>query len=285
MGKIDTLLGPALLFCPGDRPDRFEKALAAADVAVLDLEDGVGALRKDAALAAVTAFLAQGQERVIVRVNPPLTERGRAEIAAVVEAGAGTLLLPKTQSNEEIDAVLAAVPAGKTVSLIPSVENVKGALAVESFLGRPEIAGLGWGPYDIAADLGLLAVRDETGAFLSPILQLRDRMLCMAALAGVAVYDSVTTEYSNTALLERDLHEAVELGMVGKFSIHPSQTAPIRAAFVPDRAEVERYRRMLDADVDGGAFAFEGEMVDGPILRRARRVVAVAERAATMKKP
>lgn len=272
-------LGPALLFCPGDRPDRFEKALAAADAAVLDLEDGVGVGSKDKALSAVTEFLRHRPERVLVRVNPPLTQRGEIDVAAVVAAGAKTLLLPKTESAEEIDAVLAALPQGREISILPSVENAKGALALDSFIDKPRVIGLGWGPYDIAADLGLLAVRDEAGAFLGPIRHLRDRMLCIAAIAGVAVYDSVTTEYGNAGLLDRDLQEAVELGMIGKFSIHPTQTAAIREAFVPKAEEVERCRRMLAADADGGAFAFEGEMVDGPILRRARRVVAASERA------
>ncbi len=277
--------GPALLFCPGDRPDRFGKAVEAADAAVLDLEDGVGESRKAEALSAVTAFLAHTRERVIVRINPPLSERGRADLAAVLAAGASTLLLPKTESVAELDAVLAAAPADRPVSVIPSVESVKGALALESCLDRPGILGLGWGPYDLAADLGLLAVREESGAFLSPIRHLRDRMLCVAAAAGVAVYDSVTTEYRDATLLERDLHEAVALGMVGKFAVHPRQAGAIRSAFRPDPAEVERCRRMLAADLDGGAFAFEGEMVDGPILRRARQVVAAAERAASARKP
>ena len=33
--------GPAILFCPADRPERFGKALERADAVILDLEDAV----------------------------------------------------------------------------------------------------------------------------------------------------------------------------------------------------------------------------------------------------
>jgi len=41
--------GPGWLFCPADRPERFAKAAAAADVVILDLEDGVAEADKPAA--------------------------------------------------------------------------------------------------------------------------------------------------------------------------------------------------------------------------------------------
>ncbi len=44
--------GPAWLFCPADRPERYAKAAAVADVVILDLEDGVAPADKEAARAA-----------------------------------------------------------------------------------------------------------------------------------------------------------------------------------------------------------------------------------------
>jgi citrate lyase subunit beta / citryl-CoA lyase len=90
--------------------------------------------------------------------------------------------------------------------------------------------------------------------------------------------DTVTTEIANTALLERDVGEAALLGMYGKFVVHPSQVVAVRTEFAPPADLVARFRRMLDAAVGRAVFLFEGEMVDEPILRRAKTVVARAER-------
>ncbi|MGV2900195.1 aldolase/citrate lyase family protein, partial [Microbacterium sp. AGC62] len=65
-------LGPALLFCPADRPERFRKAQDRADAIILDLEDAV--LPEAKAVARRNVIDADiDAERVIVRVNAPGT--------------------------------------------------------------------------------------------------------------------------------------------------------------------------------------------------------------------
>lgn len=277
MSESVDILGPALLFCPGTRPDRFDKALQAADQAVIDLEDAVGLADKDSALANALAFVARARARTIVRANRPVTDRGRNEIAALAAAGAPRILLPKVESGAEVDAALAQ---GRSAALqfIVTIETAKGVVALPEILSRPKIAGISWGPYDLAADTGLRSVRDGEGRFLSPIAHARDQMLLHAAARRVPVFDTVTTELGDPAQIARDVADAVTLGFMGKFAIHPSQVPVIRAAFIPTATDVERSRRMLSAAGDKAVFLFDGEMVDEPILRRARHIVALADR-------
>ncbi|SEF15510.1 citrate lyase subunit beta / citryl-CoA lyase [Rhizobiales bacterium GAS191] len=273
MQSISDSLGWALLFCPGDRPERFAKAGEAADIAVLDLEDGVAAARKDFAREAVTAHLsAHGADGYAVRINLPMTDRGRADAEAVGNAGVRLLLMPKTESVDELDVVANATRC----ELIATIETTRGLLAVEAIAAHPAVAAVSWGPYDLAADLGMRGVRDEAGALLSPLSYARSRMLIAAAAARKVALDTVTAELKDPAVIERDATEGALMGFRGKFAIHPAQVGPIRRAYRPTQAEVERSRRLL-ASIDGrGVFLFEGEMVDEPMIRRARAIVASA---------
>ena len=160
---------------------------------------------------------------------------------------------------------------------MPTIESARGVLAMEEILSSTDVAAISWGPYDLAADLGIEAVRNADGSFASPIAHIRDRMIWLAAARDKSVFDTVTTEFGLEALLAADLNAAASLGMVGKFSIHPRQIELIRKAFMPSAEKLDRYRRMIAAD-SGGVFGFEGEMVDGPIIKRARRYLMLAER-------
>jgi citrate lyase subunit beta/citryl-CoA lyase len=273
-GMIDSM-GPALLFCPGDRPDRFAKAAGAADLAVLDLEDGVAAPDKDRAREAVTEFLSSGGSAA-VRINLPGTDRGMADAEAVANAGARLLLMPKTETVAELDRVAARTGC----ELIASIETARGLLAVEAIAAHPSVGAISWGPYDLAADTGLRAVRGLEGALLAPLVHARNRLIVAAAAARKAAIDTVTSELKTPGVLEADAADGALLGFRGKFAIHPSQVAVIRRAYCPPEAEVERSRRMLVAAEGQGVFLFEGEMVDEPMLRRARAIIAAAEAAA-----
>jgi citrate lyase subunit beta/citryl-CoA lyase len=268
-------LGPSLLFCPGDRPERYRKAVDGADTAVLDLEDGTAEANRDLARAAIVDYLKQTAAKVIVRINLPGTARGKADAAAVIEAGCRMLILPKSESVEEIDAIARL----GDVRLLATTETARGVQALPDILAHPAVVGVGWGPYDLSADMGMRRVRDAENRLLPPLLLARDTILLHAAAAKKAAIDTVTAEIKNLDLLKAEAEYAADVGYVAKFSIHPSQIPIIRAAFRPADAEIDRAKRMLAAAGGRGAFAFEGEMIDEPILRRARRVLALAERA------
>jgi citrate lyase subunit beta/citryl-CoA lyase len=278
ISKADDL-GPALLFCPGDRPERFAKAAAAGDVAVLDLEDGVSAGAKDGARASVSGFLDRaGGAGVAVRINHPTTERGRADADAVIASGGRILIMPKTESGAEVRAIAALRPKIDDLRLFVTIETATGLLALPEILEAPGVAAVSWGPYDLAADIGARAVRDGAGRLLSLYLHARARILLCAAAARIAAFDTVTTELGDPGVLARDAAEAAILGFAGKFAIHPTQVDVIRRSFCPSEDEIQRSRRLVAATPGFGAFIFEGEMIDEPMLRRARRTLALADR-------
>jgi citrate lyase subunit beta/citryl-CoA lyase len=276
MTKIHDTIGCVFMFCPGDRPERFAKAVAVADIGVLDLEDAVAPSGKDAARAAVADHLRRhSAEGLAVRVNLLSGERGMTDAKAVASAGARLLLLPKTERVEELDRV-----AGETgCELIATIETAKGLLAVERIAAHPAVSALSWGPYDLAADMGMRAVRDGTNALLPPLMDARSRLLFAAAAAGKTPLDTVTAELKDAAVIEKDAAEGAILGFRGKFAIHPMQVEPIRRAYRPTPEQVERSRRMLAAVEGRGVFVFEGDMIDEPMLRRARSILAAGERA------
>ena len=71
-----------------------------------------------------------------------------------------------------------------------------------------------------------------------------------------------------------DARRVLALGFSCKGAIHPSQVAPIHDAFVPAAAELQWARDLLDSPGahEGGAFLFQGKMVDAPVLAKARRL-------------
>mgnify|MGYP001331300507 CR=1 FL=1 len=271
-------LGPALLFCPGDRPERFQKAVDASDHAVLDLEDGAAPANRDMARDAVAAYLRTAARPAIVRINLPESARGQADAKAVLAAGAKVIMLPKTESAAEVEAIAALGDA----ILIAIIESARGVAAMREIVAHPAVAGVTWGPYDLSADMGMRKVRDGDGRMLAPLALARDQMLLAAAAARKVAIDTVTVEVSNPELQIREAREAAALGFGAKMCIHPTQVKIIRDGFRPTEAEIAHARKLIAAGeaAGNGALLFEGEMVDEPILKRARRVLAAAAASA-----
>ncbi len=279
MSALDATIGPALLFCPGERAERFGKAVAGSDVAVLDLEDGTSGPNKETARAAVCAFVAATGADLVVRINHPSGERGIADVRALKAAGARRLLLPKTETIREIDAVCSTWGSGE-LEIILTIETAKGLLALPQLLAHPSVAGVSWGPYDMAADIGARSVRDDAGNLHSTFRYARDRLLLDAAAYAIPAYDTVSVELSDPATTRRDSAEAAELGFAGKFCIHPGQVDQIRSAFRPSDRQIDWATRLIAGFGAHGATLFEGDMVDEPMLRRARRILQQRDRFA-----
>ncbi|MGX1763395.1 aldolase/citrate lyase family protein, partial [Streptomyces lydicus] len=127
------LPGPAWLFCPADRPDRYEKAAAAADVVILDLEDGVAAADKTAARKAL-AETPLDPERTVVRVNAAGTDDLAADLTALAGTGYRRVMLPKCEAAEQVTALA-------EYEVIVLVESPLGALTVERAVQAPNAIG------------------------------------------------------------------------------------------------------------------------------------------------
>lgn len=260
----------SILFVPGDRPDRFAKALGyQADAICIDLEDAVAPDAKDAARAEVVAFLRdQPLSRVIVRTNPLGSRDGLKDILALSElASPLTLMLPKVEHPQTVTDTLSALSSDSAASVIALIETARGLRNADDIAAAPGVVALALGPVDLASELG--ARFDE-----SAMASLRLSLKLAAAQAGVALIDGPALDLHDADALSRSAGAAATLGLDGKLAIHPNQIAGINAAFTPDEAAVAWARRVIDgAQGQAGAFRLDGTMIDKPVIDGARRLL------------
>ncbi|MCK9915339.1 MULTISPECIES: HpcH/HpaI aldolase/citrate lyase family protein [Microbacterium] len=264
------LPGPALLFCPADRPDRFAKAAERADGVILDLEDAVAAADRPAARAALAAADLD-PDRTIVRVNPVGTADHVADLVALATTPFRTLMVAKAASA----AALATIDI--RYRLIPLCETARGVIEAESLATLPTVIGLMWGAEDLVASLGGTSSRARDGRYRDVARHSRSRVLLAAGAYGLAAVDAVHIDIDDERGLAEEARDAAASGFHATACIHPAQVAVVRAAYAPTVEEVARARAVLAAAEDwAGVFAFDGAMVDEPLLRHARAVVARA---------
>lgn len=261
--------GPACLFCPADRPERFEKAAAAADVVILDLEDGVSAADRPAARKALQE-VALDPARTVVRINAHGTDDQKADLEALYRTRYTAVMLPKCEAAEQVSDL-----APLEVVLI--VETPLGALTVAETARVKNTIGVMWGAEDLFASLGGTSNRYPDGSYREVARHVRSQSLLAAKAFGRLALDSVYVDFRNLDGLRAETDDAVAVGFDIKVAIHPTQVDVIRAGYTPSPEQVEWARKVLAASSgQRGAFAFDGNMVDMPVLRRAERIVALA---------
>ncbi|OMH24229.1 CoA ester lyase [Tersicoccus phoenicis] len=262
-------MGPALLFCPADRADRYAKAADRADAVILDLEDAVAPADKAAARANLAAHPLD-PARTIVRVNAAGTDDFAADVAALAGLPYRTVMLAKTEDVAQVRAL-----AGHDV--IALIETAAGVLAVGAIAAEPTVVALMWGAEDLVASLGGTGSRTADGRYRAVATHARSMTLLAAGAHGKAAIDAVYTAIEDTAGLADECEDAAASGFAAKACIHPSQVTAVRAAFAPDDEEVAAARELLEeAERRPGVFTWRGTMVDEPILRHARSVLARA---------
>ena len=256
----DLATARTLLFVPGDRPDRFDKAAAAgADVVILDLEDAVRAEHKAQARDAVREWLRSNE--ACVRVNAAGTPWHDEDLAALRGLAAG-IVLPMAASAFDATAVHRAADA----PVLAIVETARGVLEAAAIAAAEGVVRLAFGALDLAADLGT----DDPDTFARVRTQL---VLASRAARLEGPVDSVTADVTDGEVAGRDALAGKAVGMRGKLCVHPRQVAPVAAAFAPDTAELDWARRVLEAGAGGGVAVLDGAMVDEPVLARARRIL------------
>jgi citrate lyase subunit beta / citryl-CoA lyase len=270
-----TLPGPALLFCPADRPERYAKALQAADGVILDLEDGVGAAAKDAAREALLAH-PQDPSRVIVRVNAVGTPEFDADIATVGQTGYATIMLPKAEGRGQLDAV--AFHGGWQV--VALVESALGILRAEEIAAAPNVIAMLWGAEDLMASMRGRTSRHADGTYRGVALHARATTLLAATAHGKLAIDAIYANIPDLDGLRREAEDAAASGFARKALIHPSHAAVVREAFRPADKQLAWARRVLDAarqgGRDGGAIRLDGQMIDAPVIRQAEAIVSAS---------
>jgi citrate lyase subunit beta/citryl-CoA lyase len=267
----ELLAGPALLFCPADRPDRFAKAAAAADVVILDLEDGVAAADKPRARENL-AESALDPRRTVVRINPVGTDDHESDLAALARTGYHTVMLAKTEHAADLRGLA-------DWAVIALCETALGVLNAPQIAADPGTRALMWGAEDLLASLGGRSSRHPDGAYRDVARHARSRVLLAAGAFHRVAIDSVYLDLTDAAGLDAETRDAADTGFTAKACIHPRQIETVRAAFRPSDDEITQAERVLAAAAESaGVFAFEGRMVDEPLLAQARRVLRAAGR-------
>lgn len=267
------------LYVPGDRPDRWEKAIAAgADVVIIDLEDAVAATRKDEARESLAALPAVSDPMLQVRVNARGTAWHDADLGAVaalpVEVG---VRVPKVQSADEVEAIAERIGDRDIHALIESALGVERAFEIAS----AGVASIGLGEADLRSQLGLArGPHGEPG-----LLWARSRIVNAAAAAGIAPpMMSVYPDITDVDGLSISCATGRALGFVGRTAIHPAQLAAIVAAFTPTPDEIARAREVVSrvaeaaADGVGTVVLADGTFLDVAMVDSARRTIALADR-------
>jgi len=256
------------LYVPGDRPDRFDKAVAAdPDVVILDLEDAVAPARREYALSCVLAWLAAPDAGPRPAVQVRVNRGAEHEIVALRAIGVPIgLRLPKVECAADVEEV-AAIAGG--LALTALIESARGVECAAQIAAHPEVAALGLGESDLAADLGT-----RHSAVLDHV---RVRLLLAARAHGLpAPMLSAFTAIDDPEALRTDTERGRELGWHGRAAIHPAQLPTIRAVFAARDSDEAWAREVLSSVGTGGvARLADGQMVDAAMVRRARAILRV----------
>ena len=266
------------LFVPGNRPERFAKALASgADRVILDLEDAVASADKAAARSAVAQWL-QSQsalaDRLLVRINDDASPWYVDDLALLAASPLRCVMLPKCESPAQVAAVLALLPSGCQV--LPLIETARGLQAVQAIAQAPGVARLAFGSLDFMLDVDVPAD--------SLMLDMVAAQIALASrAAGLPAPVAGVTPALDAAQVSADMAQARSLGFGAKMCIHPAQVAAVLAALAPTASELAWAQRVLQASAaaGGSALQIDGKMVDRPVLLRAERLLARAARVAS----
>jgi citrate lyase subunit beta / citryl-CoA lyase len=256
-----------------------------ADAIILDLEDAVAPDRKDAArarLGEAVPMARRGGAVIFVRINSE-ADRVRRDAEAAWRAGADGLLVPKARGAGAIAALadfldgIEQVSGRKAMSLVPMIEDPSAVLDARTIArASPRVFALMTGGEDLATALG--------GEPTPEVLRFPKLLVHFAAkAAGIRSFGLLRTvaDYHDLEGIEKSAHEARRFGFDGASCVHPAVVPILNRAFSPSAAELDHARALVAAfdaaqAVGHGAFEFEGRMVDEPVVRRARALIAKA---------
>ena len=262
-----------------------------ADALILDLEDSIIPSKKAEARAAIAAAVprvSQNGADVVVRINRPL-ELAVPDIEAAVMPGVSALMLPKVMGPEHVR-LLAELVTERETQLGMEIGHTRFLVLIETtaalphlfaIAAEPRMAGMSVGGEDFATDMGAIPSADSMYVFaMQGLAACRAAgILPMGSMGQLAKIDDLESYRAG-------LKRGRELGFTTASCIHPAHVPIINEEYGASKTELDRARRLLAAfevaKANGeGAVAFEGSMVDLPIVIRAERLLA---RAASWKK-
>ena len=281
----------ALLYMPGDDRHKIEKAITlGVDCICMDMEDGVALTRKADARGGIVAALQAltfGRSEKLVRINAPGSGFEEEDLAAALSARPDGIVIPKVETAEQIGWAGARLEAAElahdwpvnSIRLLAGVETPRAILNLKEIAAGPRLDALIFGGEDYAACVG--AIRTP-GAL--ELLYARSAVVTACAANGLQAIDMVTVDFHDLERVRTEALFGAQLGYAGKQVIHPAQVGPVQEAFTPGTVEVESARRLVEAFEEAqkqgrGALALDGRMIDLPLVKAARSVLAWADAA------
>ncbi len=261
----------SLLFVPGNRPERFEKALASgADIVTIDLEDAVGPADKEIARAAAIAAL--GNARLGLRINGLRTRHGLTDLLAIADARVppAYVMVPMVEAVAEVAIVHAIL--GAAIPLIPLIETVCGLRVADGIAAAPGIGGVMLGGADFAGELGVPMSWDALYAARAQIV-----MACAAA--KVPSIDVPWLDFDNLEGLAADVARVKAIGFSAKSVVHPKHVTVVHSVMRPTAEQIAEAREAEIAYHAGGeaAVRFNGTMLEAPVMARYRKILELQE--------
>lgn len=262
------MINRSYLFVPGDRPERFDKALASgAHAVILDLEDAVTPAHKLSARIAMREWLVQTDARVWLRVNPSNTPWHGDDYALLSLPAVCGVMLPKAQDASALARLASELRPEQ--SIIPLIESVAGWHHALALAKVPQVHRLAFGSMDFMVDSGIQGDGEELDA-------VRTQLVLLSRLAGVlSPIDGVSLAIDDARQLETDVRRSRRYGFGAKLCIHPKQIAVVHQGFTPTAREIDWAHRVLNALTSNplGAITVDGKLVDKPIAMRAQAIL------------
>ncbi|HEX7750858.1 MAG TPA: CoA ester lyase [Novosphingobium sp.] len=282
------------LFAPGDSEKKMTKATeGAADIVLIDLEDAVAPESKETARGMVRDFIAANpaqRHRLWVRINPFDGPYTLGDLAAVMPANPGGIMLPKVygrQDVEKLDHCLSAlevangIEEGSTPVIVLITETAEAMFHTGDYKGAPRIVALTWGAEDLADSIGASANKNPDGSYGFTYELARSLTVLGAATAGVTAIETISADFKDLDALRARAEKVRRDGFRGMMAIHPAQVDVINRAFTPTEAEIAEAQEIVDlfaANPGVGAIGWKGGMLDRPYLSRAQQLLKQAGR-------
>ena len=282
------------LFAPGDSEKKMTKATEGeADIVLIDLEDAVSPDNKANARAMVHDFIKANPEqrnRLWVRVNPLDGPYTLLDLAAIVPAHPGGIMLPKVYGRQDVETldkyleafeVANGIEQGSIPVIVLITETAEGMFHCGDYKGAPRVVALTWGAEDLADSIGASSNHNSDGSYSFTYELARSFCVMGAATAGVTAIETISADFKDLDALRARAEKVRRDGYRGMMAIHPAQVPVINAAFTPTEEEIAEAQEIVDvfaANPGVGAIGWKGGMLDRPYLARAERLLRQAGR-------
>jgi citrate lyase subunit beta/citryl-CoA lyase len=281
------------LFAPGDSEKKMTKAMEGnADIVLIDLEDAVAPEAKPLARTMVHDFLktnAAQRDRLWVRINPFDGPYTLLDLAAIMPAHPGGIMLPKVYGRADVDRlnhclsaleVANGIEEGSTPVIVLITETAEAMFHTGDYKGAPRVVALTWGAEDLADSIGASSNKNSDGSYGFTYELARSLTVLGAATAGVPAIETISADFKDLEALRLRAEKVRRDGYRGMLAIHPAQIDVINRAFTPTTEEIAEAREIVavfEANPGVGAIGYKGAMLDRPYLSRALQLLALAE--------